>query len=93
MIRSFVLEHLDRVPAKHLTEARKRMSVLLPRLEEHDRDEQISFNDEFGALADPLITAAEQRVRSQAQFHLQRPDAAISWDHITNHAETLVAGA
>lgn len=97
MIRGFILDHLDRIPMKHLSEARKRMDVLLPRLQEHDRGAQISFNDEFGELAamidNPLITAAEQRVRSQAQFHLQHPDAAIDWDHITNHADRLIGGA
>ena len=97
MIRSFVLDHLDRVPTKELSEARRRMSGLLPKLQDHDRDAQVAFNDEFGELAamidNPLITAAEQRVRSQAQFHLQHPDAAIDWDHITNHAATLTGRA
>ena len=93
MIRGFVLEHLDRVPARDLAEARRCVSDLLPRLREQDRDAKIVFDDEFGELAalidNPLVTAAEQRVRSQAQFHLQHPDAAINWDNIITHAEAL----
>lgn len=94
MIRGFTLEHLDRIPSKDLRATRKRMVQLLPQLRAHDRGAQIAFNDEFGELAalidNPLITAAEQRVRSQAQFHLQHPDAAIDWDHITSHAQILI---
>lgn len=93
MIRGFVLEHLDRVPPKRLAEAQKRIHELLPRLQEQDRGAQIVFKDEFGELAamidNPLVTAAEQRVRSQAQFHLQHPDAVIDWAQIIDHAETL----
>jgi DNA-binding GntR family transcriptional regulator len=91
MIREFVLTHLDRVPEQELATSIKRISALLPGLREHDRDAQVAFNEEFGELAamvdNPLITEAEQRVRSQAQFHLQHPDASINWDSIINHAE------
>ncbi|WIE70312.1 GntR family transcriptional regulator [Curtobacterium sp. MCLR17_054] len=93
MIRGFVIAHLDRVPAQELTTTRTQMSKLLPRLREHDRDAQLQFNDEFGELAaligNPLIQDAEQRVRSQAQFHLQHEDSIIDWHGIVTHAETI----
>jgi len=93
MIRAFVLEHLDRISEDALRAAREHMTGILPRLHDHDRGAKIAFDDGFGALAaqidNPLITEAEQRVRSQAQFHLQHPDAAINWDNIINHAQAL----
>lgn len=96
MIRAFVLEHLDRIPEDALRVAREHMTGLLPRLLEHDRGAKMTFDDGFGALAaqidNPLITEAERRVRSQAQFHLQHPDAAINWDNIISHARTLTRG-
>jgi len=94
MIRGFVVEHLDRVPAKELQATRKQMRKLLPRLRDHDRDAQVVFNDEFGELAalvqNPLIKEAEQRVRGQAQFHLQHSESVIHWKGIVEHAEAVV---
>ena len=91
MIRGFVLDHLDRVPPEELAAVRTQMGKLLPALREHDRDAQVAFNDEFGELAalvgNPLIVEAEQRVRSQAQFHLQHEASVVNWDGIINHAE------
>ena len=96
MIRAFVLEHLDRVPADALRDAREHVADLLPRLLDQDRGAKMSFDDAFGALAaqieNPLITEAERRVRSQAQFHLQHPDAVINWDNIVRHAQALNRG-
>ena len=92
MIRLFVLEHLDRLPEPELAASRERIATLLPALREHDRDARLAINDEFGELAalidNPLVTEAERRVRSQAQFHLQHDDV-VSWDIVISHAERL----
>jgi DNA-binding GntR family transcriptional regulator len=94
MIRGFALTHLDRVPAPELRGSQKRMAELVPALREHDRAAQVAFNEEFGELAaqvgNPLIEEAEQRVRSQAQFHLQHQDAVVDWDSIIDHATQVV---
>lgn len=93
MIRGFVLEHLDRVPAAELRRLRDSMEALIPRLQDHDRTAQVEFNEQFGALAalvdNPLIVEAERRVRGQAQFHLRHADSAINWGNILAHAEGL----
>jgi DNA-binding GntR family transcriptional regulator len=95
MVRGFILEHLFRVPAGELSAARRSMTKLLPKLREHDRAAQVEFNEVFGALAgsvqNALIVEAEERVRGQAQFHLQHEDSEIHWDNIIGHAERLVA--
>jgi len=94
MIRRFVLEHLDRAPEAELRRIRSAMEQLVPRLRDHDRTAQVEFNEQFGALAalvdNPLITEAEERVRGQAQFHLQHEDSEIHWENILAHAEALV---
>jgi DNA-binding GntR family transcriptional regulator len=94
MIHGFVLANLDRVPTAELRAARKQMAALVPALRQQDRAAQIRFNDEFDELAalvdNPLLAEAEQRVRSQAQFHLQHPDVMIDWDGIVADAERLI---
>jgi DNA-binding GntR family transcriptional regulator len=93
MIRGFILQHLDRVPSSELTQSRKAMGKLLPKLRNHDRTAQVAFNEEFGELAalvgNPLVAEAEQRVRNQAQFHLLDESSVINWDNILEHAEAL----
>jgi len=95
MIRRFVLEHLDRVPADELRAAQLAMDSLLPRLRKHDRTAQVEFNERYGVLAalvqNPLIAEAEQRVRGQAQFHLQHSDSKINWGNIVAHAKALAS--
>lgn len=93
MIRGFVIDHLDRVPVGEIQSSRKAMDALLPKLRAHDRTALVAFNDEFGELAamidNPLIMEAEQRVRSQAQFHLQHEDSEINWDGIIADAVAI----